>query len=436
MKKIMKVILVLFLSFLMFPLSMGNNINNKNDTEIADINSPISAGELEETWTKTSSVNLGRSVYIQGEFIYAFLQSTESAVILTKIADENGEVVFEKTISPAGVGVSKDSICGTSEAIYTIWRNSSSHSLISKYDNDGNLVWSLALKRYGINSYGVEEPVSPCIWCDEEYVYGFKKEDRYSNITLVAMRSSNGSIAWEKELYNNGNVHRVWGNDDHVYVFGDIDDEENVMYKIANNGDLVWEKRVNYYQDYQSLPGAIYGNGDSLFTITFICIDIPKREITSRWDFDGNIIWNLDLSVEDSEFHESRPITSVWCDDDEVYVLGIAGLSFYTSSLLVTKLDITSGKIVWEQEREECSTSECCLRGSKDGLYGTGSFGVAKWSFDEGILDSIDDIKARDDFLFISLTIIAILAVIIVVAVIIKKKGFLIKKQLQTLKNI
>ena len=296
-------------------------------------------------WGVQTYDEYGYSIWSNGSDVYVvgYCVGDGDYLFLVKY-DETGNKIWERTWDDVdeqfGYG-----IWGTTNGsnIYTCglsYVGTDRYMLLVKWDHLGNQLWN--------RTWGDPYPydIANTVWCDDTYIYtsGFEKsEDFAQNDFLLIKWDAQGNLIWNRtwggELEDT--CYGAWGMGSHIYQFGSTrsfgaGDQDQILVKWDTDGNYIWNKTWGGTE--MEKGEAVWGYQDMIFTCGSTHswgADVYDSVIT-KWDENGNQIWNMTWGGSDSDSTES--------------IMGYTGSNgpfLYTIGDITRSSDVDTNVIKW-----------------------------------------------------------------------------------------
>lgn len=217
-------------------IEWSKTLDDGNDIKIARLNKVIQTDDK-----NFIAVGHGNNNTITGAVIIKF---NNSGSIIWKVIGEASDTFsadFKSVIQADDSGLVVIGYSGLINSALTFKSTVYALSIIVKFDNNGNKLWS----QYSSSSYGLGSIVQTD--SGEFLVSGYLNDEVFKNFlhATLSKYSNNGSILWEKNYYESYGM-------DELSIFKT--DENSIIgishpfiCKFDNNGNIIW---INKYCDY------------------------------------------------------------------------------------------------------------------------------------------------------------------------------------------
>ena len=162
--------------------------------------------------------------------------------------------------------------------------------LLAKWNATAGLIWGKTINEAGSS-------LVHAVTADSHFVYLIGSTPSLGGSdSLVLKVNQSGTVSWIQTLdYGEYETARdvVVSEDGSVYVLIAPTGPLPVLVKLGSNGSLVWDRIINSPEFHSSRQLSISPDG-SVYTLT--------SQYLTKWDEDGNVIWNIEGS-----FHSISP---------------------------------------------------------------------------------------------------------------------------------
>ncbi len=226
--------------------------------------------------------------------------------------------------------------------------------LLAKWNATAGLIWGKTINE-------ARGSLVHAVTADSDFVYLIGSTPSSSGSdSLVLKVNQSGAVSWIQTLdYGDYETARdvVVSDDDSVYVLIAPSGPLPVLVKLARNGTFIWDRIISSPEFHSSRQLSISPDG-SVFSLT--------SQYFTKWDDDGNIIWNIE-----GRFHSISPSS-----DGSIYsmthleILVIAtddSASILTGSAISTNFHCNISK--WSQDGDELVTRKLVIQNEDETLY-------------------------------------------------------------------
>lgn len=230
-------------------------------------------------------------------------------------------------------------------------------ALVSKYDNNGNLLWSKTLggAQHDFFSNVVATSDGGCVASGQTNTTSI---GAYSGDSWLARFDGNGNVLWQKRYFvsgSPGNIHALIATSDGGFAFTGTfpftpGSSEWMVVKVDANGNVQWQKKLGTASS-DSGTGIVEDNhgGNGLITSGVVYSSSSWYEsVITKLDFaTGNIVWTKAYDF-DSQANWTGPIFKV--SDGFIFnAINADGFESQNATPGILKTDF-NGNVLWMKE--------------------------------------------------------------------------------------
>ncbi len=210
-------------------------------------------------------------------------------------------------------------------------------AIITKWDNQGNLLWNLSWGGSDFDRFNA-------IWANSTAIYACGMTASVGNGAfdlLLCKYDASGQLLWNATWGGSSNDrgYGIWGNDTAVYTCGETSSMGGagnglVLCRWAPNGTLLWNRTWGGSSGIRA--NALWGDSTYIYT----CGECGGGLVLIKWDATGNQVWARTWWKGD---YDDAVGLDLWGDANYLYTSGYSG-----EDLALLKWD-KDGNLVWEK---------------------------------------------------------------------------------------
>lgn len=236
--------------------------------------------------------------------------------------------------------------------------NEASYSVIYKMDSLGNILWKKEYRKGNISA--LKDII---VTQDGNYslvgTYSITAAERFGWFVQI---NSNGDLVKEKSYSKQEMMigKSLVENNQELFVVGDLEYETTFLYKLDQNGDIQWRKKIS--KGIYDLNRSLIITNDNNLIISGVTHRLgPDRENlwVVKMDLQGNVIWENGFGQKNYLFSTSgndSPTDIIESESGALYLTGggryYPGLGAPTmeSNIWVFKISPENGSLMWSKE--------------------------------------------------------------------------------------